>query len=210
MSASDRAVGKGEVPRLLAATERVEEKLDGANVAIWRNPAGGLEVATRGGPDAMDRGGQVGPLRAWLRDHPRQADGVEAGIVVFAEWRWFVHSIVYDRLPSLLIALDMWRPSSGFAPVRARDAWAAATGWVVPPLLHEGPVAELDDLDRWTERSHCRDGSAEGAVLRLDGDPRAVKWVRPDFRRMEGWSRPRPRNREHPPRGGRNPPIITG
>src|SRR4051794_20391690 len=52
--------------KLLHAPLLVEEKLDGANVAVWLDDSGSIQSALRSGLGGQDRGRQLGPLRAWL------------------------------------------------------------------------------------------------------------------------------------------------
>lgn len=197
--ADDLAVDPHERMNWLRRPCRVEEKIDGANVRIWR---AGLtfDVATRGGPDAMDRAGQLGRLRAWVADRHDALDRLLVGDrALYGEWLWLTHSVAYDRLPDLLVVLDLWAPESGFIGATERDRCCANTGFSVPPHLDQGPVGDVARLEGLTRRSAYRDGPAEGVILRVDhpdGRFDRCKWVRPGFAQLsdDAWAHARPTN----------------
>lgn len=178
--------------RVVAAAERaawwgvpllVEEKLDGANVALWLQD-GQVQVASRGGPDAMDRAGQLGRLRAWVSERSaRMAGLLSEGRVAYAEWLWLQHGIAYDALPDWLVILDLWT-EIGFVPVVERDRRCADEGLVVPPRVHDGPLLGERQLPALMGRSaFSRDCPAEGLVLRRADGARA-KVVSKKFARV--------------------------
>ena len=122
----DLVLAARAVASLLGEPVLVEEKVDGANVVLWTE-GGRVEVALRSGPGAMDRAGQLGPLRAWAAEHDDMLRQVLVdGTALYAEWLLLTHSSSYDRLPSYLVALDLWRPSTGFLTVGERDSACAA------------------------------------------------------------------------------------
>lgn len=128
----------GEVTDFLAQPVVVEEKVDGANVVIWMEDSQ-VTCALRSGPGAMDRAGQLGPLRAWLAQHDEALRKVVPdGVALYAEWLLLTHSVAYDRLPAYLVALDLWRADSGFAGVDGRNRALRDTGIATPPELWRG------------------------------------------------------------------------
>lgn len=176
----DRVVSLSERPAWLERPVVVEEKLDGANVSIWWE-GGRLRVASRGGPGAMDRGGQLGPLRA--RVH-RLDDALRAVLdgdgVIYAEWLWLTHTVHYDHLDDHLVVLDVWRPGSGFADLSTRDELIRAGGLVGPPLLFAGVLRTARALVDLMGISRLGSAPMEGVVLR--GDDRSIcKVLRPGF-----------------------------
>jgi hypothetical protein len=75
----DRVIPVGDVAAWFEQPVVAEEKLDGANVTLW-SEEGRIQVASRAGAGAMDRGGQLGRLRAWVAERegslgPLVADG---------------------------------------------------------------------------------------------------------------------------------------
>lgn len=170
--------------RLLGGPVRVEEKLDGANVGLWLDEHGAVQVASRGGPGAMDRAGQLGRLRAWAA---QRTDALAAlltgGRTLYAEWLWLRHGIRYDRLPDLMIGLDVRRPDGSFAPVDERDRVLARAGIAGPPLVTEGRVATVEAVDALLGPARYASGAAaEGVVVRsLSGDRLVAKRIRSGF-----------------------------
>lgn len=192
-AAGDRVVPVAERSAWLHRPVVVEEKLDGANVTIWLD-GGRVRVASRGGPGAMDRAGQLGPLRAWVS---RQYDALRAmldgGRVLYAEWLWLTHTVRYDRLPDHLVALDIWHAGSGFAEVPERDEQVRAARLAGPPRLFAGVLGSVDALDALIGRSRFGATPMEGVVLRRDDGPRC-KVVRRGFARAEDEQVGRERN----------------
>ena len=153
------------------------EKLDGANVSVWwenQRP----RVASRGGPDAMDRAGQLGPLRGRVgAAHDQLASLLAGGWVLYGEWLWLAHTVHYNRLPDHLVVLDLWHPESGFADLTER---ARARGLVVPPRLFTGVLGSMDALLGLMGTSRFGTAPMEGVVLRRDDGARC-KVLRPGF-----------------------------
>lgn len=199
-SRDDLVLGGGQVGDMLAAECVVEEKVDGANVVIWQDDSGRVECALRSGPGAMDRAGQLGPLRAWLAAND---EGVRAALarwpVLYAEWLLVSHSVVYDRLPAYLIVLDLWRPVDEFAMPDERNEASVTAGLSVPPELWRGVPGSLSTVEALLGPSTWGAGPMEGVVVRRlgGGEPRLAKLVRPEFDRLDdqAWRGGRPRNR---------------
>lgn len=176
-----------EAQRWLREPVVVEEKLDGANVSVWLD--GRLQVASRGGAGAMDRAGQLGRLRAWVAERADHLTALLAdGWVLYGEWLWLQHGVGYDRLPDWLVALDLWHPGEGFAPLAERDARCSAAGLSVPPRLFSGVVGSRERLASLMTRSVLSSAAAEGLVLRAGG--RRCKVVHAGYRRLDdtGWA----------------------
>lgn len=194
----DLVLGPDEVTALLSAPVSVEEKLDGANVVVWLE-AHRVECALRAGPGAMDRAGQLGPLRAWLAHHDEAVRRLLAdGAAVYAEWLLVTHAVAYDRLPAYLVALDLWRPESGFLAVDERNRRCAEAGLVTPPGVWRGVPGRVDAVEGLLGTSAWGPEPMEGLVVRsLDAPPKLAKVVRAGFDRLDDgeWRRGRPRNR---------------
>jgi hypothetical protein len=158
----------------------VEEKLDGANISVWWENERPY-VASRGGPDAMDRAGQLGPLRGRVgAAHDQLASLLAGGWVLYGEWLWLAHTVHYNRLPDHLVVLDLWHPESGFADLTERAERARARGLVVPPRLFTGVLGSMDALLGLMGTSRFGTAPMEGVVLRRDDGARC-KVLRPGF-----------------------------
>ncbi len=217
----DRVLAPAEATSLLAGEVVVEEKLDGANASLWLEGAS-VQAALRSGPGSMDRAGQLGPLRAWvghrhdtlaalLRGAPQlgpppAAPDAEArpgsGLVLYAEWLYLSHTVAYDRLESLLVALDLRRADGSFLTVDQRDARCSPAGVALPPRLWRGVAHKVQVIDDLLGPSRHGPAPAEGVVVRpVDGsEPRVAKLVPAGFSPLadEEWARGRPHNRLRP------------
>lgn len=195
----DLVLDPADAAGLLARPVAVEEKLDGANVAVWLQE-GRVSCSLRSGPGAMDRAGQLGPLRAWLAEHDEAMRQVLAGgAAVYAEWLLLTHTQAYDRLPAYLIVLDLWRVGSGFAAVDDRNGACRAAGLATPPELWRGTAGGAQVIEDLLGPSALGPGPMEGLVVRSLHDPGVrAKMLRAGFRPLddEAWGRGRrPRNR---------------
>lgn len=170
----DLVLVEADAAVLLSDAVSVEEKIDGANVMLWSDEGGRLQVATRGGPGAADRAGQLGPLRAWTAARSDSLRNVLAsGSVLYGEWLWLAHRVHYDRLPDWLLGLDILHPDGGWLPVDERNAVLDAVGLKPPPELYRGDVSGPTAIGRLLGRSRLSQGSAEGVVVRAL-DPASV------------------------------------
>lgn len=158
----------------------VEEKLDGANVSFWLD-SGQICAASRGGPDAVDRAGQLGRVKGWAAARYQQLTGLLGeGRVLYGEWLWMRHSTAYDRLPDWLIVLDVRDPAGDFMALPERDRLALDAGLTVPPRIFEGVLGSRDRLSALLGASRFGREPMEGLVIRRPDGARC-KIVRPGF-----------------------------
>ena len=188
-----------DVARMLSRPVIVEEKLDGANVMLWIDDEHRIVSGLRSGSQGLDRGGQLGAVRAWAAQRSDELRHLLAGgAVLYAEWLQIRHSTPYDSLPSFLIGLDVGRPANGFATADARNDLLSAAAVATPPELFRGIVRDLAQLERLIGPSRFGPGPMEGLIVRTrdGGEPRIAKMLRAGFARIddETWRRARPRN----------------
>ncbi len=196
----DLVVDEAAARRLLTEPVVVEEKLDGANVVLW-SADHSVQAATRGGPGAQDRAGQLGSLRAWAAAHVSQLEPLLAkGRALYAEWLWLTHTVAYDSLPSHLVAFDLYSPQAGFARVAERDRNLEDVGLARPPKIFAGVLRGPEHLDELLGTSRFGSEAAEGLIIRAtcpsDAVPRIAKAVPHTFtpRSDESWGRALERN----------------
>lgn len=195
MSRNDLVLDDERARAFLEEDVVVEEKLDGASVAIWLGLHDSVRVATRGGAAARDRAGQRGPLRRWASERTASLSTLlHGGWVLYAEWLWFAHGIRYRRLPDWLIGLDLWHDAHGFLPLAERDRRLDAAAIPLPPRLFAGSLGSRPRLEQLAARSAYGDDPAEGVVVRrvAPEGPRCAKCVRAGFRQRSDaeWLRP--------------------
>lgn len=199
-SRDDLTLDSSQIEDLLSSEVVVEEKIDGANVTISAGTNGYPRAGLRSGDDSLDRGRQLGPLRAWLSEHESPLrDVLEDWAAIYGEWMLVTHTVNYDRLPSYLVVLDLWKEDAGFATVDERDDACRRAGLYVPPRLWRGSPGNLARVEGLLGESCWGPGLAEGLVVRRvgRGEPRLAKLVRPGFDRVDDadWRAGRPRNR---------------
>lgn len=138
---------------------------------------------------------QFRPLRSWLA--AREEALVEAlgrELVLFGDWCYAVHSVVYDRLPDWFLGFDIYDlTEKRFYSTHRRDALFLAVELHKVPQIARGRFS-LEGLKGLLGRSRFSDGPAEGVYLRRESENWLVgraKLVRPDFVQGIGehWSR---------------------
>ncbi|MGH9058155.1 MAG: RNA ligase family protein, partial [Acidimicrobiales bacterium] len=165
----DKVLTAREVAALLSGEVVVEEKLDGANVVLWSED-GIVRAGLRGGPGSADRAGQLGPLRAWVAGrHDALVGLLGDGEALYAEWLYLTHTVAYDRLPTLLFALDLRLGDGSLVPIEERDGRAGAAGLAVPPELWRGVPGSVAAVEDLLGPSRYGPGPAEGVVVRATG-----------------------------------------
>jgi hypothetical protein len=189
----DKVLSPAEARALLAGEVTVEEKLDGANLGISRDPAGGLRLQNRGQYLIPPLGGQFSRATAWLarREH-ELAPALGDTLTLFGEWCAARHSVVYDHLPDWFIAFDVYdRTAQRFWSTARRDAWATALGLAAVPVLARRRRMTLAEVEALVMTGSSRFGSAplEGVIVRREGAAfleQRAKLVRPDFTQAIG------------------------
>lgn len=183
MDSDDHVLEPAARRNLLSAEVIVEEKLDGANIAIWIDD-GAPQAATRGGVGAVDRSGHLGRIRAWIGEH---ADDLRAALgerrALYAEWLLLRHRVGYDRLPAPLVGLDLLdRSSQAFLELHDRDVRLAQLEIPLPPRLFCGVLGTIGAAERLTgaRRSATRppraSSSASGTQVRACPAPQSC-WL---------------------------------
>lgn len=199
-SRDDLVLGRSERDALLSVDLEVEEKIDGANVMCWVDD-GIVHCSGRSGIEGADRARQFGALRAWASGHTDALSALLApGDVLYGEWLLITHTLPYDRLPDLFVALDLRRSDGEFVGGSDRRTVLGNAGLQLPPLVGRGRFT-LDQLEAATTRAAWADSPAEGVVIRpLEPQPhlpRVAKLVRAGFAPIDDaeWRSGRPRNR---------------
>jgi ATP-dependent RNA circularization protein (DNA/RNA ligase family) len=191
----DKVMSQSERNDFLRHELVVEEKVDGANLGISFDAEGNIRAQNRGAYLHLPNAGQWKKLAEWLA--PR-ADALFEQLtehyILFGEWCYAQHSVVYDRLPDWFLGFDIFDKGTArfFSCVR-RDETLRTIGVSQVPKLDRGhfTLAELTEL---LSQSQLSNKPAEGLYLRFDqGDwlDQRAKLVRPAFiQSMEQhWSR---------------------
>ncbi|QXJ19661.1 DNA ligase [Actinomadura graeca] len=137
----------------------VEEKLDGANCGISFSAEGALRLQSRGhyltgGP----RERQFGPLKAWAASVQHVLrERLGDRYVMYGEWLYAKHTVFYDALPHYFCEFDVLDRADGtFLSTARRRELLDGTPVVSVPVLHEGPLREVEELTALVGPSTCR------------------------------------------------------
>lgn len=127
----------------------VEEKCDGANVAVSFDAQGGLLLQSRG---HYFRGGwrerHYDLFKQWGAAH-RVALWRTLGsrYILYGEWMYAMHRVFYDALPHYLIEFDVLDRATGrYLDTPSRRALLSDLPIVSAPVLHTGALRRAEDL----------------------------------------------------------------
>jgi len=200
----DKVISEFERGEFLRHELVVEEKVDGANLGISFDESGNIRAQNRGAYLQFPYLGQWKKLSSWLAPKTDALfEQLTDRYILFGEWCYAQHSVIYDRLPDWFLGFDIFdKKDQMFFSCRRRDEMFRRLGIVSVPFLGRGHYS-LNKLKGFLAKSRLREGSAEGAYLRFDKGnwlAQRAKLVRPEFIQTIGehWSR----KRIHPHRLG--------
>jgi len=172
-----------------------EEKVDGANLGLSVDASGRVRAQNRGAYLEGRTLPQFKPLSAWLA--PREQvlrEALGGGLILFGEWCYARHTVVYDALPDWFLAFDVYDRAAGrFWSRERRDVLVRRMGLASVPLLGAG-LLDRRGIEKLMGASLVGSVPVEGAYLRwedgdwLDARAKVVRrgWVQPD---EEHWSK---------------------
>ncbi|RJR40673.1 MAG: DNA ligase [Desulfobacteraceae bacterium] len=173
----------------------VEEKVDGANLGISFDSSGNIRAQNRGAYLRLPSTGQWKKLAEWLTVRiDKLFEQLTDRYILFGEWCYAQHSVIYDRLPDWFLGFDVYdKDTARFFSCTRRDEIFGAIAISQVPKVDSGhfTLAELSEL---LSQSQLSDKPAEGLYLRFDqGDwlVQRAKLVRPAFIQAveQHWSR---------------------
>lgn len=191
----DKVMSESERNEFLRHELVVEEKLDGANLGISFDEAGAIRVQNRGEYLHFPNKGQWQKLFEWIT--PRQEllfDQLTDRYILFGEWCYAQHSVVYNRLPDWFFGFDIYdKLTARFFSYTRRNEIIQAIGIFQVPQVAIGHFT-LPKLRNLLLQSYFSDNLSEGVYLRFNqGDwlIQRAKLVRPAFIQSveQHWSR---------------------
>ncbi len=191
----DKVMSELERAEFLCHEFAVEEKVDGANLGISFDSSGNIRLQNRGAYLYPPFTGQWKKLTEWLALRTDMLfDHLTDHHILFGEWCYAQHSVIYDQLPDWFLGFDVYDKSTGrFFSCARRDKIFRAISISQVPKVEYGHFT-LSKLEELLSQSHLSDKPAEGLYLRLDqGDwlIERAKLVRPAFIQSveQHWSR---------------------
>ena len=191
----DKVLSECERREMLANVLSVEEKIDGANLAISFDEDANLTMQNRGTILTEPFDGQWKRLKSWLNNREEILfDALGTELILCGEWCYATHSVYYDRLPDLFLGFDIYQKNNKrFWSVKKRHALLMQMRLFEVPMLNQGRFS-LTEIIGLISQSKYASASAEGIYLRFDeGDwlVNRAKVVRAEFiQTMEAhWTR---------------------
>jgi ATP-dependent RNA circularization protein (DNA/RNA ligase family) len=194
---ADKVLSPSEVQDFLDSPIVVEEKVDGANIGIFFDATGTLQVQNRGTILQPGCHPQFQALWPWLAEHRSNLQEAMRGhLMLFGEWCFAVHSMRYGNLPDYFVGFDVYdRHAKKFWVADRRDEWAQPLDIVTAPVVSNGSftLPELEVLLS-SLASRFGDQPAEGLYLRKEQNgwlQDRAKLVRPEFVQgiVEHWTK---------------------
>ena len=124
----------------------VEEKLDGTNVGIHFSADGVMNLQSRGHLITEGMHPQYDLLKQWAAVKRTVLEVMlEDQFILFGEWVYAKHSVLYKRLPHYFFEFDIYdKQSSAFLDLERRLKLLDGTGLQTVPVIHRGTL----DRDR--------------------------------------------------------------
>jgi len=192
----DKLLSPADAAEFLSNEVVIEEKIDGANLGITRDPTGQLHFQNRGDFLTGQLTGQWKPLRGWAANHyVAFQEHLPAEITLFGEWCYAKHSIPYHRLSDLFLAFDCYdHKASAFWSTNRRNELCHKLGLFHVPLLQKSQITMAEATQLAQGPSRYANQEREGIYLRLENDDvleERAKIVAPAFTQAieEHWSR---------------------
>lgn len=191
----DKVLSESECDEFLQHDLVVEEKVDGANLGISFDSEGNIRAQNRGGYLHFPSSGQWKKLGEWLDLRIDVLfENLSGRYILFGEWCYAQHSIIYDRLPDWFLGFDIYDKRSGrFLSSGRRDDFLKKMHIAQVPLIAHGRFV-YPELKNLLSQSKLADQPAEGLYLRFDQDDwlgQRAKLVRSAFIQSveQHWSR---------------------
>ena len=103
--------------------------------------------------------------------------------ILFGEWLFHTHTVVYDQLPDWFLAFDIWnKRAHQFIPFDDMCKLTQQMGLVHVPILYNGFVERESDLLAFITTSHFGSEQMEGVVLHSIDGHQHYKFVTERFR----------------------------
>ena len=168
----DLQLSEEETLNLFSNDLIIQEKLDGANIGFQFNRDCDLIAFNRNHKlnfnSVMDT--QFKKLYEWTSNNFNELFHVLGeDRVLFGEWLYAKHSINYDKLPSYFMAFDIFdKKERKFIAQRRVKEDLVSTSLQHNPILYEGKINGLTELEELITTSQFGSESMEGLYLRVD------------------------------------------
>ncbi len=196
-TADDKHLGEQESEAFIANDSLiVEEKIDGTNVGIHFSDRNELVLQCRGHLITEGMHPQYDLFKQWASVKRTVLEPIlENRYLLFGEWVYAHHSILYQKLPHYFFEFDVYdKEQAVFLDLEKRKSLLATTGIQTVPVIHIGALTRetlfnLIGPSRYDSRfenplTRQPDNLMEGLYLRTEAGgfvTGRAKIVRPEF-----------------------------
>jgi hypothetical protein len=183
-------MSKKDVQRLLTGKVTIEEKIDGANVAIigmasnvsYFRPPRPFRLQKRGSLIDFSEHEQYNRFKAWSMKQWNNLSKIEYGIYVYGEFMWATHHIFYDNLTDWFVCFDIW-DGRKFYDRREKEKYCNDLNFQIIPLVYEGYIDDIIHLESFVhgKSEYSTDHDREGIVVKNYRKQMRGKIVVPEF-----------------------------
>lgn len=191
----DKVLTESERDEFLRHELIVEEKMDGANLGVSFDAEGSIRAQNRGAFLRLPGSGQWKKLGEWLAIHADVLlENLSDRYILFGEWCYAQHSILYDRLPDWFLGFDIYDwEARHFLSSERRSRLLEKMHISEVPSIARGRFS-YPELKKLLAQSMLADRPVEGLYLRFDEGGwlgQRAKLVRPAFIQAveQHWSR---------------------
>lgn len=159
----------------------LQEKVDGANVSVHFEQEWEPIIQKRSGLIGTGEKTQYDVFRTWVYERLDDLFSLlGTDLVMYGEWMWTQHAIVYDALPSFFIAFDLYSKSTK-AFLSSAQVTERLRGKVeTVPVLHSAawPLSKGQTLDGLIKKllttSRFGTQTAEGIYIRIEDEEKVI------------------------------------
>lgn len=174
----DKVLPEPEYQLFLNNNIIIEEKVDGANVGISLSKKGDLLIQNRGNYILPGNHPQFNLIWDWAYSRiSLLTEHVANDFIVFGEWCYAKHSILYTSLPDWFLGFDIYdKKNKVFLNSELRNHILKKVNIKIIPTLGKGKYSRTD-LEKLLNRSKSNFylGPVEGIYLRYEDSEKLLK-----------------------------------
>jgi hypothetical protein len=156
----------------------VEEKVDGSSIGISmidghpviRNRS---HILKKGLVKDTPAKKQFASAWGWFYDNQNKFEKIKeflGNITIYGEWMLAQHGLFYDKLPSWLIAYDIFsHEERKFLDPSVSRKYLKESGFYIPILIHFGKIESYQQVEEWTRQDSefTTQGLREGVYIKI-------------------------------------------
>ena len=173
-----------EEKKLFNDRVHVFEKVDGANVAIYKNADGKIFLQKRG--SHIDNGHkQYIFFQNWCYEHYDMMKIIPNNFIVYGELMRCKHSIYYDKLSDWFLVFDIYDlGDENYYSWKDVELFCRLTGFTHVPLIYEGYITHKNQIINLIPKESKYGDIAEGLVIKNYKNGMYGKIVKEEFIKM--------------------------